>query len=91
MLENIKQKEQNIIMENREKITVTGVLSVESFDEQEIITVTENGILNIRGENIKIGSYNEEIAELNATGNFYAAVYVDSNNEKGGFFNRLFK
>lgn len=90
-MEKINQnKQQNLIIENRERITISGVLSVESFDEQEIITVTEKGVLNIRGENIKIGSYNEEIGELNATGSIYAAVYVD-NNDKGGFFSRLFK
>ncbi len=91
MEQNSNKKKQNIILENREKIIVSGVKSVESFDEQEIITVTENGVLNIRGENIKIGSYNEEIGELNATGDFFAAVYVNDNIEKGGFFNRLFK
>lgn len=82
---------QNIIMENRNKLQVNGVLSVESFDEQEILTVTRLGTLNIRGDGIKIGSFNEEIGELTATGNFFAAVYIEDTKEKGGFFSRLFR
>lgn len=91
MAETQKFATQNIILENRTNLTVTGVLSVESFDETEIVTKTENGVLNLRGENIKIGSYNEEIGEICATGDFYAAIYVNDTVKKGGLINRIFK
>lgn len=37
---------QNIILENREKITITGVQDVLSFDDQIVILQTELRIIN---------------------------------------------
>ena len=41
---------QNLILENREKLTITGVLDVLSFDDQIVILETELGLLTIKGE-----------------------------------------
>ena len=43
---------QNLILENREKLTITGVLDVLSFDDQIVILETELGLLTIKGESI---------------------------------------
>ena len=45
---------QNIILENREKLTLSGVRDVLSFDDQIVIVETELGLLTIKGQNLKI-------------------------------------
>ena len=39
---------QNIVLENREKLSISGVLDVLSFDDQIIIVETELGLLTIK-------------------------------------------
>ena len=38
---------QNLILENREKLTITGVVDVLSFDDQIVIVETQLGLLTI--------------------------------------------
>jgi len=45
---------QNIVLENREKLNITGIVDVLSFDDQIIIIETELGLLTIKGEDLKI-------------------------------------
>ena len=45
---------QNIVLENREKLSISGVLDVLSFDDQIIIVETELGLLTIKGEDLRI-------------------------------------
>ena len=45
---------QNLILENRNKLSISGVRDVLSFDDQVIIMETELGLLTIKGENLKI-------------------------------------
>ena len=40
---------QNLILENREKLSVSGVLDVLSFDDQIVIVETELRITNYKG------------------------------------------
>ena len=44
---------QNIILENREKLSISGVLDVLSFDDQIVILETELGLLTVKGENLR--------------------------------------
>ena len=45
---------QNIYLENREKLNISGVKDVLSFDDQMVILETELGLLTIKGENLRI-------------------------------------
>ena len=42
----------NIIMEDRRRLTVTGVTDVDSFDEQTVVVYCETGELAIRGDGL---------------------------------------
>ena len=44
---------QNLVLENREKLSISGVLDVLSFDDQVVIIETELGLLTIKGENLR--------------------------------------
>jgi sporulation protein YabP len=87
----VKPKVQNILVENRQKLLVSGVIDVESFNEQYVIVHTELGILAIKGEGLHISRLNLDNGELNVEGDILSLEYSESEGSKGGFFSRLFK
>ena len=50
---NFTNEMQNIVLENREKLNISGVKDVLSFDDQIIIVQTTLGLLTIKGENLR--------------------------------------
>ena len=40
---------QNLILENREKLSISGVIDVLSFDDQVVMIETELGLLTVKG------------------------------------------
>ena len=48
MTNNMTNVIQNIVLENREKLNITGVLDVLSFDDQIVILETELGLLTVK-------------------------------------------
>jgi sporulation protein YabP len=87
----VKPKPQNILLENREKLLINGVLDVESFNEQFVIVHTDLGVLAVRGEGLHISRLNLDNGELNVEGDIVSLEYTESEGSKGGFFSRLFK
>lgn len=83
----------NIIIENREKITVSGVTNVESFDEEKIIVDTSGGLLTLDGEDLHINTLSVENGELIVEGYIISAVYNEerSTSSGGGLFAKLFR
>lgn len=73
---------QNIILENREKLNVSGVLDVLSFDDQIIIVETELGLLTIKGENLKINKLNIDTSEITLDGMIFSLSYSNSDSIK---------
>ena len=55
---------QNVILENRGKLSVSGVNDVLSFDDQVVIVDTELGLLTVKGENIRINKLSLDTAEV---------------------------
>lgn len=53
-----------LVLVQREKLTIDGVINVESFDDREIVLETEHGGLFIRGEELHITELNLESANL---------------------------
>ncbi len=85
-------KEQNIIIQNREKAIVTGVSDIHSFDDELVIIQTELGLLSIKGQNLKMNKLNLENNELIIEGRTIAIAYSDATeNKKQGIMNKLFK
>ena len=83
---------QNIIMENREKVTVSGVIDIHSFDDELVLAQTDLGILTIKGDDLKMNKLNLENNELIVEGKIMAVAYSDINQaKKSGFMNKLFK
>ena len=83
---------QNIIMENREKISISGVIDIHSFDDELVLAQTDLGILTIKGDDLKMNKLNLDNNELIVEGRIVAVAYSDANKtQKSGFMNKLFK
>ena len=72
---------QNLILENREKLTITGVVDVLSFDDQIVIVETQLGLLTVKGEDLRINKLSIDSLEVIIEGQIYNMGY--SNDEIG--------
>ena len=69
-------KESNLTLISREKLAVSGVEDVISFDEKGATLRTSLGELNIDGENIRIGDISIEQGTLSLTGKVNGIYYT---------------
>ncbi|MDP4183318.1 MAG: sporulation protein YabP [Bacillota bacterium] len=87
-----QQKVQNIILECRERLSISGVLDVISFNDESVIVDTELGVLTIKGEDLHINKLNLDNSELSIEGEICLMEYSDRESSRsGGFFAKLFK
>ena len=85
----IPAKPHHVIMEDRTKLSVTGVEDVISFDENEIITRTGQGNLIIRGTGLHIGKLTLDSGEVSVDGLVRELCYEEPA-PMGGFWSKLF-
>mgnify|MGYP001851938003 FL=1 len=85
---------QNLILENRKKLSVSGVDDVLSFDDQVVMIETELGLLTVKGENLRINKLSIDTSEVIVEGEISFLSYSDKELEKqksGGFMSKIFK
>ncbi len=85
-----KNTEHEIIINKREKMNVSGVMDVISFDEKSVMLETLLGDMIIQGEDIRISTLNLERGMLSLSGRV-DGLYYNTSGEKGsrGLFGRL--
>lgn len=99
MIEDKKQNSintnviQNIILENRNKLNISGVLDVLSFDDEVVILETELGLLTIKGDNLRITKLSIDTSEVIIEGEILSLVYSnkDIDNKSSGLLGKIFK
>jgi len=85
---------QNLILENRSKLSISGVLDVLSFDDQIVIIETELGLLTIKGETLRINKLSIDTSEVIVEGQIDSISYSSKDlNKKSneGFLGKIFK
>lgn len=83
---------QNLVLENREKLSISGVLDVLSFDDQVVIIETELGLLNVKGDNIRINKLSIDTSEVVIEGELNSLSYSDKSlDTKGSLLGKIFK
>ncbi|MCC8168877.1 MAG: sporulation protein YabP [Oscillospiraceae bacterium] len=91
----IEQKKQNqlrehsLVMDNRRKISLTGVDEVESFSESAVTLKTCMGGLIIKGKSLTINKLNTDTGELDVNGEVSSIQYTAKKSES--LFSGLFK
>ncbi len=83
-------KPHNIILEDRERLSVSGVGDVDSFDDRQIILRTTKGSLIIRGSELHIDKLSLDTGELAVTGLISDLGYEETA-PGGSLWSRLFK
>ena len=80
-------------MLNRKLLEISGVLNVESFDNEEFLLETQCGFLTITGENLHIKNLTLEQGLVAIEGMINTMAYLDSNNQTKtkGLLGKLFK
>ncbi len=84
---------QNLILENRGKLSISGVLDVLSFDDQVVMIETELGLLTVKGENLRINKLSIDTSEVIVEGDISYLAYSDKEIEKtkGSLLSKIFK
>ena len=88
------QKPHKLVVSNRKTSMVTGVLDVLSFDLNEILLETEQGLLMVKGTDLHVNRLSVEKGEVDLEGNIDSIAYSNvspSGAQKENFFAKLFK
>jgi sporulation protein YabP len=84
------RRNHHITLENRERIILTGISDVLSFNEHEVEAESTAGPLTIFGQNLHISKLNLEDSQLTVDGFIEGFEYTETV-QKGGMWSRLFK
>ena len=87
--EDLRPAGHHLILEDRERLTISGVEEVESFDENTIVMVTAQGMLIVRGEGLHIEKLSLDGGDLKVEGMVESLTYEEDRRSRGGFLSRL--
>ncbi len=72
----------DVVIKNRELVSVSGVRHVDNYDDKQILVQTSIGNLQIKGENLNIKGLNLDEETLEVTGYLESMVYVEEQGVK---------
>lgn len=70
------------MLENRQGGTITGVRDVNSFDEKEMLLLTDAGKLLIKGDQLHVKRLNLEKGEVDIEGKVDSLTYLSKSTDK---------
>ncbi len=88
---NETTKKHNLILENRNILSLNGIDDVLGFDEETVTLSGNCGILIVKGEKLHISKLSLDTGEVNLDGKINAIIYTEDNKNKSGIFAKLFK
>lgn len=77
MEERVMQKNHKLVVNNRKTSMVTGVIDVLSFDLNEILLETEQGMMMVKGTDLHVNRLSLEKGEVDLSGNIDSISYFD--------------
>ncbi len=84
MEERLEKKEgHKLIINNRQFSEISGVLHVDSFDDEEIVVETELGLMALRGEELDIKELNLDEKVLSVEGIILEVSYFEDSGQRG--------
>ncbi len=81
----------SIHIDERARMSVTGVSDVESFNEQEVCLSTLAGLLHVDGSGLHITKLNLDEGQVLLEGDILALEYEPLPTERRGLFSRVFR
>jgi sporulation protein YabP len=79
-----------ITMRNRKRMDLTSVKTIDRFDQEEFIVRTSQGILVIRGEELRIVHLDVDKGLLTLEGTISTMQYDEEDTSSRGFLHKLF-
>lgn len=76
---------QMLVLENRKKLTIDGVLNIDSFDDDYLEISTTLGKMVIEGNELKIEELRQENTKILISGDV-SGIFYKENRIKKGFF-----
>ncbi len=80
----------SVIMEDRKKLTLTGIKNVVNFDDETLILDTSYGKLVIKGSGLHIIQFNTDSGDLSAEGRVHALIYT-AEEKNSNFLSKIFR
>lgn len=71
----LDKKNSNLCLENRKKLSITGIVEVVSFSDKQINLNTNLGGLNIKGEELKMTKLDVQNGDIVITGKINSFIY----------------
>ncbi len=76
----------------RKNIIISGVVKIDSFDNEEFLIETVQGYMNIKGENLEVVKLDTYQGNVTIKGRIDALSYIDENSKKeSSVFTKLFR
>ena len=94
MEERTIQKSHKLVVNNRRTSMVTGVVDVLSFDLNEILLETEQGMMMVKGTDLHVNRLSLEKGEVDLSGNIDSIAYSDvhvKGNQADNLLAKLFR
>jgi sporulation protein YabP len=88
-----EEKKSSLILENRKRLNLSGVVEVISFDETQIVLNTNLGGLTIKGTELKMNKLDVQNGEIIIIGSIDSFVYSNTKvkQDKESILRKLFK
>ncbi|MFU0824384.1 sporulation protein YabP [Clostridium sp.] len=80
--ENIENQKSSLVLENRNRLTLTGVVEVINFDDKTITLDTSLGTLTIRGQELKMQKLDVQNGDVAIIGRVNSCVYTTTESKK---------
>ena len=72
-----EQKNHQALLENRERLLLSGVTGIDSYDDRAVILYTVLGTLTVLGRGLHLEGYSTDSGEATVTGDIQALRYGD--------------
>ncbi len=87
----LNMKTQNIVVEDRSNISISGVEQVDSFNDNTIVLSTIKGGLSIKGEGLNVSRLNLDEGNVKITGTVNSLTYISKEGAPKNFMGKIFK
>lgn len=89
--EKIPESKSSLKIEDRKKLSASGIIDVDSMDENAVCAAMAERLLVVRGKHLKVTAFSAESGELLIEGEIDSVTYAAALSRKTGFLKRLLK
>ena len=88
--EKLPELPHKVTLDGRNRLTMTGITEVESFDESMVVLRTTRGDLIVRGQGLHLQLLSLDGGQVHVDGTVDSLTYEDGPAGSGSFWTRLF-